>query len=192
MRKPHGKPQPHVPAESRRQVPARDVRGQLKPLRTVGRKQVLGWKEFVVLPELGDTRLLAKLDTGARTSALHAIDLEFSRRRAKLWVEFDLPGLPESASRRFRMPVVEHRKIKSSIGSSQVRPVVLLALTLAEQTWTTEVTLTDRSDMELPMLIGRSAMRSRFVVDPARTRLASPRDSLTRARLFRIRRSTAT
>jgi hypothetical protein len=71
--------------------------------------------------------------------------------------------------------VQEHRRIKSSIGSSQIRPVVLLALSVAEQTWATEVTLTDRSDMELPMLIGRSALKGRFLVDPARTRLAGPR-----------------
>jgi hypothetical protein len=141
-------------------------------LRAVGGKKVLGWKELVVLTGLGDIALLAKLDTGARTSALHAENLTVSRQHTKLWVEFELPDIHESVPRRFRMPVVEHRKIKSSIGSSQIRPVVLLALTLAGQSWAAEVTLTDRSDMELPMLIGRSSLKGRFVVDPARTRLA--------------------
>jgi hypothetical protein len=144
-------------------------------LRCLGTKLVLGWKEVVVLPGLGDIRLLAKLDTGARTSALHAVDMRFSRSHGKWWVEFDQPDIEQSAKRHFRLTVQEHRRIKSSIGSSQIRPVVLLALSVAEQTWATEVTLTDRSDMELPMLIGRSALKGRFLVDPARTRLAGPR-----------------
>ncbi len=102
-------------------------------------------------------------------------------------MEFDLPDLHAPILRRFRLPVVEHRKIKSSIGNSQNRPVVLLALHLADQTWTTEVTLTDRSDMELPMLIGRSALKGRFVVDPARTRLASARRVSAHAAPDRLR-----
>lgn len=146
-----------------------------KALQQVGRKQVLGWKESVWLPGLGNTLVLAKLDTGARTSALHAVNLQFRQSHLKWWVEFDLPDIDEPASRHFRLPVIERRKIKSSIGSSQVRPMVLLELTLAGQTWATEVTLTDRSDMELPMLVGRSALKGRFLVDPARTRLANPR-----------------
>lgn len=171
----HGQSRGRVPGASGSRLRDTEVASIAKPLRTVGKKQVLGWKEFVALPDLGEIRLLAKLDTGARTSALHAGNLKFSRSHAKIWVEFDLPDFQASQPRRFKLPVVEHRKIKSSIGSSQIRPVVLLALHLADQTWTTEVTLTDRSDMELPMLIGRSALKGRFVVDPARTRLASPR-----------------
>ena len=151
-----------------------------RPLVRVGAKHVLGWKETVALPALGHARLLAKLDTGARTSALHAGDLVISQEGEQAWVTFDLPdvsaaSLGDSAPRRFCLPLLEERRIKSSIGSAQVRPVVALALTLAGETWTTEVTLTDRSDMELPMLIGRTALKGRFVVDPARTRLAGPR-----------------
>lgn len=165
------------PAAETRRRPAHENQklGASKALQQVGRKQVLGWKESVWLPELGNIRVLAKLDTGARTSALHAVNLQFRRSHLKWWVEFDLPDVDDPASRHFRLPLIEHRKIKSSIGSSQVRPVVLLEMTLAGQTWATEVTLTDRSDMELPMLVGRSALKGRFLVDPARTRLANPR-----------------
>lgn len=167
-----GHPHSHGPEVSRG-LP-RDGRDgdAARGLRVVGGKKVLGWKEMVVLSGLGDIALLAKLDTGARTSALHAENLTLSRQHSKLWVEFELPDIHEAVPRRFRMPVVEHRKIKSSIGSSQIRPVVLLALNLAGQSWAAEVTLTDRSDMELPMLIGRSSLKGRFLVDPARTRLA--------------------
>lgn len=173
MGKQHGQQNSRNSKPLREHARKEETRGAAGALRQVGRKQVLGWKEWVLLPELGPIRLLAKLDTGARTSALHAVNLELRRSHAKWWVEFDLPDIDACGPRHFRFPVVEHRRIKSSIGSSQIRPVVLLALTLAEQTWTTEVTLTDRSDMELPMLIGRSALKSRFLVDPARTRLAS-------------------
>ncbi|SFN58637.1 Uncharacterized conserved protein [Dokdonella immobilis] len=133
---------------------------------------MLGWKESVVLSGLGGIRLIAKLDTGARTSALHAVDILYIRHRSAIWVEFDLPDIDQSKRHRFRLPLAEHRSVKSSIGTSQIRPMVVLELCMAGQRWSTEVTLTDRSDMELPMLIGRSALKGRFVVDPARTRLA--------------------
>ncbi|HET8942663.1 MAG TPA: RimK/LysX family protein [Rudaea sp.] len=175
MSKVHDPASARIAGTSRVRLRDTKIRSATVALRAVGKKKVLGWKEFVSLPDLGNIRLLAKLDTGARTSALHAGNLTFNRRHGKLWVEFDLPDFHTSVPQRFKLPVVEHRKIRSSIGSSQLRPVVLLALNLAEQLWTTEVTLTDRSDMELPMLIGRSALKRRFVVDPARTRLASPR-----------------
>ncbi|MEZ5462084.1 ATP-dependent zinc protease [Dokdonella sp.] len=152
----------------------RAVGDELKPLRSAGNKKVLGWKESVVLPDLGNIRLPAKLDTGARTSALHAVDMKYSRSRSTMWIEFDLPDIDQSRRHRFRLPVAEHRTIRSSTGTAQIRPVVILALRLAGQVWATEVTLTDRSDMELPMLIGRSALKGKFVVDPARTRLAGP------------------
>lgn len=144
----------------------------VKPLRTVGKKQVLGWKESVVLSSLGGIGLMAKLDTGARSSALHAVDIIYVKHRSAIWVEFDLPDIDQSKRHRFRLPLAEHRSVKSSIGTSQIRPVVVLDLCMAGQRWSSEVTLTDRSDMELPMLIGRSALKGRFVVDPARTRLA--------------------
>lgn len=148
------------------------VRTEAKPLRTLGRKQVLGWKESVVLSTLGGIELLAKLDTGARSSALHAVDIVYIKHRSAIWIEFDLPDVDPCRCHRFRLPLAEHRSVKSSIGTSQIRPVVVLELCIAGQSWSTEVTLTDRSDMELPMLIGRSALKGRFVVDPARTRLA--------------------
>ncbi len=177
-----GPPAPRAADAARRRPRTKDARTP-RPLRTVGTREVLGWKESVVLPGLGGACLLAKLDTGARTSALHAADLELHRHHAMLWVEFDLPDVAARVPRRYRLPVVEHRAVKSSIGSRQIRPVVVLALTLAGQTWTTEVTLTDRSDMELPMLIGRSALKGRFVVDPARTRLAGPHSISARVRV---------
>lgn len=145
------------------------------PARVRATKLVLGWKETVVLATLGGIELPAKLDTGARTSALHAVDIVCSGQDGDAWVTFDLPDIDQSKRHRFCLPLAEHRLVKGSVGASQVRPLVLMELSLAGQTWTTEVTLTDRSDMELPMLIGRAALKGRFLVDPARTQLASRR-----------------
>lgn len=174
MRKPAPKTRPRSDSAAA-DKPSRRVRhDEPKSLRSIGKKQVLGWKESVVLPDLGKIRLPAKLDTGARTSALHAVDMVYSKSRSTMWIEFDLPDIDQSLRHRFRLPVAEHRTVKSSTGSAQIRPVVILSLHLADQIWSTEVTLTDRSDMELPMLIGRSALKGKFLVDPARTRLAGP------------------
>jgi len=161
-----------VGVTGRRRVPRETGRTEAPKLRRAGSKQVLGWKETVVLSTLGSISLMAKLDTGARTSALHAVNILYVKHRSAIWVEFDLPDVDQSKRHRFRLPLAENRAIKSSIGTSQIRPVVVLDLVLGGQAWSTEVTLTDRSDMELPMLVGRSALKGRFIVDPSRTRLA--------------------
>lgn len=145
------------------------------PLRPRAIKLVLGWKETIALATLGGIELLAKLDTGARTSALHAVDIVCSEKDGSDWVTFDLPDIDQSKRHRFCLPLAGHRSVKGSIGASQIRPLVRMELSLAGQTWTTEVTLTDRSDMELPMLIGRAALKRRFLVDPSRTQLAHRR-----------------
>jgi hypothetical protein len=94
------------------------------------------------------------------------------------------------------LPLAEHRAVKSSIGTSQIRPVVVLDLIMAGQALSTEVTLTDRSDMELPMLVGRSALKGRFIVDPSRTRLAGrtddgePKHTTARLAAIKTRKST--
>lgn len=178
MRKPATKTRSRSDSAADHKPSRRSGHTETKPLRSIGKKQLLGWKESVVLPDLGNIRLPAKLDTGARTSALHAVDMTYSKSRSAIWIEFDLPDIDQALRHRFRLPVAEHRKVKSSTGTEQIRPVVVLTLHLADQIWSTEVTLTDRSDMELPMLIGRSALKGRFLVDPARTRLAGPISSM--------------
>jgi hypothetical protein len=172
-------------ASSARRVARPTERAKTAPQSGVGTKRVLGWKENVVLATLGGIRLMAKLDTGARTSALHAVNILYVKHRSAIWVEFDLPDVDQSKRHRFRLPLAEHRAVKSSIGTSQIRPVVVLDLLLAGQAWSTEVTLTDRSDMELPMLVGRSALKGRFIVDPSRTRLAG------RSKVMDVKRTPA-
>ena len=172
---------------------ADSANGSAIPVATLPRaraiKLVLGWKETIALATLGGIELPAKLDTGARTSALHAVDIVCSEKEGNAWVTFDLPDIDQSRRHRFCLPLAGHRSVKGSIGASQIRPLVRMELSLAGQTWTTEVTLTDRSDMELPMLIGRATLKGRFLVDPSRTQLASRR--IEDVRVTRIRSAQA-
>lgn len=128
----------------------------------------LGWREWVALPELGVEAIKAKIDTGARTSSLHAFDLEISERDGEPWVEFsvhpvqriDEPAVSVSAR------VTEHREVRSSNGEVEQRPVIVTDVEVAGQRFPIEVTLTNRDEMGFRMLLGRSAVRDRFLVDP--------------------------
>lgn len=125
----------------------------------------IGWREWVQLPGCTPTVLRAKCDTGATSSALHIEELE-------------LIGRPEMTIARFRIlagedPVelrlADTRSVKSSNGDTQERPVVILPVTLAGITFAIECTLTDRTPMSYPMLLGRSALTGRFIVNSARS-----------------------
>jgi hypothetical protein len=130
-------------------------------------ERILGWREWVVLPALGGLRLEAKLDTGARTSTLHAETIEPFRRRGRGWVRFSTAG----DGTRLELPAIDRRDVRNSTGHTQARYVVETDLVLATVTVRIELTLTDRSRMRYPMLIGRTALAGRFVVDPARVHL---------------------
>jgi hypothetical protein len=128
----------------------------------------LGWREWVVLPDLGGLELEAKLDTGARTSTLHARGIEVFRRRGREWVRF----LPPEAHTTIEMPTLEHREVRSSTGHTQSRYVIQTTLALGVETFLVELTLTDRSRMRYPMLVGRTALAGRFVIDASQVHLA--------------------
>ncbi len=147
-------------------------------LERYGESYVVGWKEWVSLPDLSVGRILAKLDTGARTSALHAPHVEVQEDAdGSRWVLFDLddeaptPGgvLPHKAR------LVDEREVRSSSGHVEQRLLIRTTLRCGRESWEIEVTLTDRSDMKVPMLIGRSAMHGRLIVDASRSFLAGRR-----------------
>lgn len=129
---------------------------------------MIGWREWLSLPDLGVEWIKAKVDTGARSSALHAFELEEFRRRRKDWVRFALHPVQRSAAGEVRAeaPVLEWRQVKSSSGHLERRPVILTTVGLMGQTWEAEVTLTNRDAMGFRMLLGRQAVRGHFVVDP--------------------------
>ncbi|GAA0280643.1 RimK/LysX family protein [Alteraurantiacibacter aestuarii] len=128
------------------------------------------------LPDLGLLGIVAKIDTGARTSALHVDHIEElpSEDGGKKRLRFSRWHSRGSVSERsWVMEVDELRKIKSSNGTFEHRFVISTPFVLGPVTATIELTLTDRSDMRYEMLIGRSAMRRRFMIDPARSFLAT-------------------
>jgi len=131
-------------------------------------KPAVGWREWVALPELGVDRIKAKIDTGARTSAIHAFEIRPFERDGRKYVRFLLHPVqhhkkPEVSC---EAPVVDERIVTSSNGEKQHRYVIETTIKLGEKSWPIEMTLTNRDEMGFRMLLGRGAVRKRFVVDP--------------------------
>lgn len=127
-----------------------------------------GWREWVSLPDAGVPWIKAKIDTGARTSALHAFDLHEWRDDEHIaQVTFWVNPWQKSAADAVQLtrPVHDRREVRSSSGHSEQRLVVLLDVSLVGRVVTAEVTLTSRDEMGFRMLIGREALRQGFLVD---------------------------
>jgi len=121
----------------------------------------------VALPELGVARIKAKVDTGARSSSLHAFDLENFRRDGEDWVRFGIHPVQRNSrvTIEAEAAVLEYRSVRSSSGKATRRPVILTQLELLGQSWKVELTLANRDEMGFRMLLGREAFRNRFMVD---------------------------
>ncbi len=134
----------------------------------------IGWRVWVALPELGVTRIKAKIDTGARSSALHAFDLEHFRRRGHDMVRFAIHTLQRSRKRVIvaEAEMMDERIVRSSNGVHALRPVILTQVELLGESWPIELTLASRDEMGFRMLLGRQAVRGRFLIDPGRSYLA--------------------
>lgn len=132
---------------------------------------VLGWREWVALPDLGVRGVKAKLDTGARTSSLHAFRLKRFVRDGTDMVRFDVHPVQRStaASVTVEAEVVDERMVRSSGGHEETRPVIVTSVELDGQRWPIELTLTRRDTMGFRMLLGRQALRGRALVDPGRS-----------------------
>lgn len=134
---------------------------------------VAGWREWVSLPQFGVDWVKAKLDTGARSSALHAFHLERFRRDGADWVRFSIHPWQRSADDQSwaELPVHDERIVRSSSGHQQERFVVLMDVQLVGRVVQAEMTLSRRDEMGFRMLIGREALRQGFWVDPGRSYL---------------------
>lgn len=128
---------------------------------------IIGWKEVVSLPDL-KIELCAKIDTGARTSALHATQIEFFEREGRPWVRFLTAHeqLVNTTAISCEAPLHGHREVKSSNGEEQIRPVIKTHLEMGEFRESIHLTLVDRSSMKYPMLLGRRAMERHIWVAP--------------------------
>ena len=132
-------------------------------------RTVTGWREWVHLPDLLEEGWIkAKVDTGARTSALHAWDVERFERDGVDWVRFSLhPRQHDDAHVvQAQAQLVEERDVRSSNGDVELRPVVRTTLSLGTQRYDIEMTLTKRDQMGFRMLLGRTGMARRLLVDP--------------------------
>ena len=132
---------------------------------------VIGWREWVQLPEFGVKEMKVKVDTGADNSALHAFNVERMSRDGDDWVRFEIH--PRQRSKKpaivCEAPVVKERMVKNPGGRSELRPVIRTNLVIAGRQVSGLINLTTRDEMSFRMLLGRRTIRKHFVVDPGRS-----------------------
>ena len=132
-------------------------------------KLIIGWREWAGLPDFGIAEIKAKIDTGAKTSALHAYRIKKVMREGKPWAEFYVHPVQRHRRPEIKCtaPVVDERQVKSSNGVVQTRLVVSALLELGPFAKKIELTLTNRDEMGFRLLIGRQALAKRYLVDSA-------------------------
>jgi len=132
-------------------------------------KIIVGSEEWCLLPDIGIPAVKARVDSGAKTSALHAFNIRAFSREGVRWVSFDVHPLQKNRAvvRQCEAPIFDRRAVKSSTGTIEKRYVIKVPLTLGAHTWETEITLTNRDSMGYRMLLGSEAMAHRVLVDPA-------------------------
>ncbi len=140
---------------------------------------IMGWREWVDLPNLSIFGVKAKIDTGARSSALHAFAVESFWKNDREMVRFQVHPYQRNTHHTIiaEAPLLEWRHVRNSGGVSQTRPVIATLLKLGEAIWTIELTLTARDVMGFRMLLGREAIRNKFLVHPGRSFLWGSRES---------------
>lgn len=133
--------------------------------------EIIGWREWLGLPDLGIPAIKAKVDTGARTSALHAYYVTPFDKDGKSWVRFGLHPLQKDSLTciECEAPIKDVRRVTDSGGHSEQRVVIETCLLINGISMTIEVTLTDRENMRFRMLLGRSALKQGFLVDSGKS-----------------------
>jgi len=156
--------------------------------------RLVGWREWAALPDLGLPRIKAKLDTGAWTSVVHAWDVQPFENGGQEWVRFVLH--PRQRDRKESIQceakVADRRHITSSSGHREQRYVIETVIEFGAEAWPIELGLTDRDEMGFRLLIGRKALRGRFIVDPESSfRLGRPNKKTTQRGALKRRAITA-
>lgn len=128
---------------------------------------IIGWREWIGLPDLGIARIKAKVDSGARSSSLHASDLQEFERDGERWIRFSVHPVQRSPGSVVvsEAKILDYRSVRSSSGKARVRPVIVTTVSLLGTSWPVELTLANRDRMGFRMLLGREAFRGRFLVD---------------------------
>ncbi|MFT5465403.1 MAG: hypothetical protein ACI8UO_000497 [Verrucomicrobiales bacterium] len=134
---------------------------------------IIGWREWLTLPDLGISRIKAKTDTGARSSALHTHDYRVFTENGIEMVRFHIHPLKKANSEELEciLPVSGFREVKDSGGHSELRPFIKTTAKIGDIEWTIDVSLTNRERMKFRMLLGRAAISDHFIVDPSQSYL---------------------
>ena len=137
----------------------------------------IGWRELIALPDLGIPKLKAKIDTGARTTALHAVDIGVFEKDNARWAEFHVPFSGLAKDHRFTAQIVDERDIKNTSGKKERRIIIQSTLVLGKRHWRIELSLANRKDMEFEVILGRTALRWHgYLINPGRSYLIGDPD----------------
>jgi len=130
-------------------------------------QKILGWREWVALPELGLPAIKAKIDTGAKTSALHAFQIQTFKRNNQDWVRFHIHPLQYELDlvKKCEALLLDYREVSDSGGHRERRYVIETTLSMADESYPIELTLTARENMRFRMLLGRQGIQPHMLVD---------------------------
>jgi hypothetical protein len=145
-----------------------------KPTSEMHPPLIIGWRERVDLPKIGLLNLPAKIDTGARTSALHAAQIEEFERDRKPWVRFSVQHFKSRPEQIHEQEIFDAREIKNTSGVPELRFIIRTPIVIAGRKWKIDLSLADRGNMQFPLIVGRSALSDhRIAVDAGRSYLTS-------------------
>ena len=134
--------------------------------------KTIGWKELVDFVDFDIQNVPAKTDTGAKTSVLHCEHIELVKINKKQFVKFTPLDESHTKGKTFTLPFHKERRIKNSFGLEENRYIVHTRVKMYDEIYDIEISLRDRSNMEYPMLLGRSFIRKKFLVDVNRANLS--------------------
>jgi len=138
-------------------------------MKAIKQENCMGWREWVKIPEFSKKKIKAKIDTGARTSSLHAVNITITGKKNKI-VHFEFnPDQDGGRLVKCKAPLIDERKVKSSNGISSLRPVIEVEISVGSFKWPVEITLVNRDLMGFRMLLGRQALRNKFLVNPGKS-----------------------